>query len=296
MSFDMRLFTAFLALAFPFASVASSGIVVNPKAFVLHENSRKGALIRVQLYQPTSFDELAEELGIALDQLLEFNGAMASEVLREGHWISLPAELEPLLHFSLSLDVSSVLHVDPRRSALHSQAAVAIQQPYADQENENQRENNLLLSMRPGMAGLSWPAIDQPSQAASGMVFSTRWAWPAQGLLTSGYGWRHGRMHAGIDIANRVGTPILAAADGYVHFAGWHHGGYGYLVELTHSDGSRSLYAHNSTILVERNQYVRQGDILALMGCTGTCTGPHLHFEIHPDGRGATDPLLMLPS
>lgn len=278
MSFDVRFLTAFLALSLPLASVASSGIAVDSSVFLQREGSTTGKLIRVQLYQSRSFDQLAEELGIALDQLLHYNGAIASEALAQGDWVSLPAELEPLLPFSLSLDIGSVLHVDPTRSRLQPRL-----------------EDDVLLSMRPGTAGLSWPALGQPAERVADMVFANRWEWPAQGLVTSGYGWRHGRMHAGIDIANRIGTPILAAADGYVQFASWHGGGYGYMVELLHPDGSRSIYAHNSSLQVEKNQYVRQGEVLALMGCTGVCTGPHLHFEIHPDGHGAADPLVMLP-
>ena len=69
--------------------------------------------------------------------------------------------------------------------------------------------------------------------------------WPTQGVFTSGYGWRWGRMHRGIDIANSVGTPIVAAQDGRVTFSGWHDGGFGYLVEITHEDGSLTRYAHN---------------------------------------------------
>lgn len=287
MFFDVRFLTTFLALALPLASVASSGVAVDSSVFLQREGSTTGQLIRVQLYQSRSFDELAEELGLSLGQLLHFNSALASEELAKGDWISLPAELEPLLPFSLSLDIGSVMHVDPTRSRL---------QPHPEDRNSKYQEGDVLLSMKPGTAGLSWPALGQPVAKISDMVFANRWEWPAQGLVTSGYGWRHGRMHAGIDIANRIGTPVLAAADGHVQFASWHNGGYGYMVELLHADGSRSIYAHNSSLQVEKNQYVRQGDVLALMGCTGICTGPHLHFEIHPDGYGAVDPMIMLPS
>jgi murein DD-endopeptidase MepM/ murein hydrolase activator NlpD len=102
-------------------------------------------------------------------------------------------------------------------------------------------------------------------------------------------------MHRGIDMANNVGTPILAARTGRVVFSGWHDGGYGYLVTLQHPDGSRSLYAHNSRLMVSNGQEVRQGTVIALMGSTGRSTGPHLHFEIHPPQSGAVDPLSLLP-
>lgn len=118
--------------------------------------------------------------------------------------------------------------------------------------------------------------------------------YPAQGILTSSFGWRWGRMHRGIDIAGPTGTPIVAAAKGTVQFAGWNSGGYGYLVEIRHPDGSLTRYAHNSRLLVNRGDGVEQGQAIALMGSTGYSTGPHCHFEIHPSGRGAVNPLAYL--
>jgi murein DD-endopeptidase MepM/ murein hydrolase activator NlpD len=119
--------------------------------------------------------------------------------------------------------------------------------------------------------------------------------WPAKGVFTSGYGWRWGRMHKGIDIAAPVGTPIVAAAEGEVISAGWNSGGFGNLVKIRHSDGTITLYAHNSKIHVRRGQFVEQGQHIANMGSTGFSTGPHLHFEIHPQGQKAINPIALLP-
>ncbi|MDB9317896.1 peptidoglycan DD-metalloendopeptidase family protein [Nodularia spumigena] len=124
---------------------------------------------------------------------------------------------------------------------------------------------------------------------------STSYIWPAKGVLTSGYGRRWGRMHRGIDIANATGTPIFAVADGVVAKSGWNRGGYGILVEIRHEDGTMTRYAHNSRTLVRAGQQVTQGQQIANMGSTGFSTGPHTHFEIHPAGKGATDPIAFLP-
>lgn len=121
------------------------------------------------------------------------------------------------------------------------------------------------------------------------------YVWPAKGVFTSGYGWRWGRMHRGIDIAGPVGTPIVAAAGGVVDFAGWNSGGYGNLVDIRHPDGSLTRYAHNNRLLVRTGQQVEQGQQIAEMGSTGYSTGPHLHFEIHPAGQGAVNPMAFLP-
>ena len=120
------------------------------------------------------------------------------------------------------------------------------------------------------------------------------YAWPARGVLTSGYGWRWGRLHAGVDIAAPIGTPVVAAASGEVIEAGWNSGGYGNLIELQHLDGSVTLYAHNNRILVNVGQRVNQGEQIGEMGSTGYSTGPHVHFEIHPKGHSAVDPMAFL--
>jgi murein DD-endopeptidase MepM/ murein hydrolase activator NlpD len=120
--------------------------------------------------------------------------------------------------------------------------------------------------------------------------------WPTKGVLTSGYGWRWGRMHRGIDVAGPTGTPIVAAATGVIEYAQWNSGGYGYLVDIRHPDGSLTRYAHNSRIVVREGQRVQQGQLIAEMGSTGFSTGPHLHFEIHSAGQGAVNPMALMPS
>ena len=132
-----------------------------------------------------------------------------------------------------------------------------------------------------------------PSEEFLPKVFNG-YAWPAKGVLSSGYGWRWGRLHAGVDIAAPIGTPVMAAASGEVIEAGWNSGGYGNMIELQHSDGSVTLYAHNNRILVNVGQRVNQGEQIGEMGSTGYSTGPHLHFEIHPKGHSAVDPMAFL--
>jgi murein DD-endopeptidase MepM/ murein hydrolase activator NlpD len=119
--------------------------------------------------------------------------------------------------------------------------------------------------------------------------------WPAKGVLTSGFGQRWGKPHRGIDIAAPTGTPIYASADGVIDKASWNNGGYGNLVDIRHADGSITRYGHNSRILVSAGQQVRQGQEIALMGSTGFSTGPHSHFEIHPGGKAAVNPIAFLP-
>jgi murein DD-endopeptidase MepM/ murein hydrolase activator NlpD len=101
---------------------------------------------------------------------------------------------------------------------------------------------------------------------------------------------RISRPHKGIDIAARVGEPILAPARGRVIFAGNKGNGYGNMVEIDHGYGYVTRFAHASQLLVRRGQEVKRGDIIAEVGATGLTSGPHLHYEVEQNGR-QVDPL-----
>jgi len=117
--------------------------------------------------------------------------------------------------------------------------------------------------------------------------------WPTEGLVYSLFGMRWGRMHRGIDISGKTGTPVLAARDGSVTFAGV-KGGYGNIVILSHQEDYETRYAHLSSIKASVGDTVKTGDVIGLMGSTGRSTGPHLHFEIRKDDT-ARNPLFFLP-
>lgn len=105
----------------------------------------------------------------------------------------------------------------------------------------------------------------------------------AGGSITSGFGWRWGRLHKGVDIADSIGTPIMAADSGKVIYAGYSTSGYGKYIIVNHNNGMKTLYAHNSVLKVEVGDVVEKGQTIALMGNTGNSTGPHLHFEVLVD-------------
>lgn len=116
---------------------------------------------------------------------------------------------------------------------------------------------------------------------------------PTKGIFTSNFGYRWGVLHAGIDLANSIGTPILAVSDGVVIEAG-PAGGYGMLVKLRHADGTVTLYGHINTTLVSVGERVMAGDQIATMGNRGNSTGPHLHFEVLQGGTERIDPVPWL--
>ncbi|MCS5480569.1 M23 family metallopeptidase [Corynebacterium hylobatis] len=112
---------------------------------------------------------------------------------------------------------------------------------------------------------------------------------PAEGTFTSGFGMRWGSLHAGLDIANAVGTPILAAMGGTVIDSG-PASGFGQWIRIQHDDGSIAVYGHMETLDVSVGEQVTAGQKIAGMGNRGFSTGSHLHFELYPTGSGAVDP------
>jgi murein DD-endopeptidase MepM/ murein hydrolase activator NlpD len=117
--------------------------------------------------------------------------------------------------------------------------------------------------------------------------------WPVSGPITSPFGMRWGTLHPGIDIGVPTGTPIHAAGSGTVVWCGW-MSGYGNLVMIDHHNGLATLYGHESHVAVACGQNVTTGEVVGYSGCTGFCTGPHVHFEVRANGT-PVDPLGYLP-
>ena len=157
---------------------------------------------------------------------------------------------------------------------------------------EHLEEVTALAAQSAELAAAIRNAQANAGSSGTGAPSAAGFIWPVNGTVTSGFGWRWGRMHEGIDIAASTGTPIWAAAAGTVIHSGW-LGGYGNLVVVDHGNGLATAYAHASAIFVGVGQFVAQGETIALIGSTGNSSGPHLHFEVRVNGS-AVDPLLYL--
>lgn len=118
---------------------------------------------------------------------------------------------------------------------------------------------------------------------------------PTVGTFTSSYGPRWGTQHWGIDIANRIGTPIVSAHDGVVVESG-PASGFGLWVRVQHEDGTITIYGHIDRSLVREGQRVKAGEQIATMGNRGQSTGPHLHFEVWNAGGAKINPVTWLRS
>ncbi len=140
----------------------------------------------------------------------------------------------------------------------------------------------------------SWRALDQ-LEAGAASIPSARPIVTSVNF-TSGYGVRSdpfrgsAAMHAGIDLAGPLGTPVYATADGIVGRSEWNNGGYGNLIELNHGQGIQTRYGHLSQRLVQPGERIHRGQLIGLMGSTGRSTGSHLHYEVRIDGR-AVNPI-----
>ncbi|WP_082320567.1 peptidoglycan DD-metalloendopeptidase family protein [Ruminococcus flavefaciens] len=130
---------------------------------------------------------------------------------------------------------------------------------------------------------------DSPDTILTG---SGEFAWPVDGgWVSDGFGGE--RNHKGMDIAASTGTEIYAAADGEVVSAGWNTGGYGYFVQIGHTDEYQTVYGHMCEVLVQDGQYVSRGQLIGLVGNTGNSFGSHCHFEVRHLGI-CLDPALFL--
>ncbi len=127
---------------------------------------------------------------------------------------------------------------------------------------------------------------------------NTKYIWPVNGGELSEWGWWDGGYygHQGVDIVGHYGTDIYAGASGVVSYAGWHNGGFGYLVVIDHPDGYQTWYAHNSEIFVYEGQYVVQGQCIAALGESGRAYGAHCHFEVRDSYGNRLNPRYYLNS
>jgi murein DD-endopeptidase MepM/ murein hydrolase activator NlpD len=234
----------------------------------------------------SSFQSSAESASVASAKTNDL------PVAEDPYLARLRADLDQLREQYQTQTRNTQINLTPSASVAQPQTNLISTAPTSVNRYNQSLKIQIGATINPQLPPLSSPEEYLPSSPTQ----FEGYLWPAQGTLTSGYGWRWGRMHQGIDIAGPIGTPIMAAASGEVVSAGWNSGGYGNLVKLKHPDGSVTLYAHNNKILVSSGQQVEQGQLIAEMGSTGFSTGPHLHFEIRPNGETAVNPIAFLPT
>ncbi len=238
--------------------------------------------------------KIANDHDLSVDDLLDANPQLEGNLLQIGDELSLIVP-EPLVNV-VTVErtvVEENIPYDTRyiydSSMWRTQSRVAEEGQFGRKEvvYEVTRENGKKVSEEkisetvvkdPETEVIARGTANIPSKGTGSFI------WPVQGggRMTSGYGWRSGGFHAGIDIATSAGTSILAADSGVVVFEGW-DGAYGRSIVIYHGH-YYTRYAHNSVNLVSRGEAVSKGQVIARVGSTGRSTGPHLHFEIRTGG------------
>lgn len=130
---------------------------------------------------------------------------------------------------------------------------------------------------------------------SDGPIGTGSFIWPTASHWISGYDYNPAANHPAIDIGGAVGHAIYASDTGVVVYSGWNNSGYGLVIVVDHGNGWQTLYAHLSQVNVGCGDAVWQGNVIGLMGCTGNCTGPHLHFEMIHAQYGKVNPTHFLP-
>ena len=213
-------------------------------------------------------------------------------VAQETRVISARTQQQALLRAQL---VSSQGRLAGARSG-KAQALAATKQQIQDEVAESQALQAASAQLAAKIAQAEKEAQGAASSGTSNSsepAPSSGFIWPVSGPITSPFGMRWGTLHPGIDIGVPSGTPVHAAASGTVIWCGW-MSGYGNLVMIDHHDGLVTLYGHNTSVAVSCNENVSQGQVVSYSGCTGFCTGPHVHFEVRVHGA-PVDPLGYLP-
>ena len=267
---------------------------IRPFERLIVPGSVSGAYIKLK-----SGDDLlsiAANYGLELYDLMIANDAWQLNALQAGDYILLPG---------ISADATAK-RLEQRRTA---EARLRVQAQF-EQSRINKARARVALSAqavtRSAAAARANLRIAQRSQTTLVRRASANYAfpsygggyiWPMRGVITSGYGRRgfwigSSNFHTGVDIASGYGTPIYAAHSGYVTQAGY--GYFGLNVWISVGGGVENIYGHMSRAAVYAGSYVQRGQLIGYEGCSGICTGPHLHFEVRVGGRHV-NPLRYLP-
>jgi murein DD-endopeptidase MepM/ murein hydrolase activator NlpD len=228
------------------------------------------------LQQATTLQVLGEERTKAL---AEFEQVQAQQARADQAARTAVADRDKLAHAAAEAEAAANEHL---ASAQTTFDAVAAQKATLDAQLR-EAEIHLLTVQGAADAAAAWAAQEQAAAASNMLTSQAGAVAPTSGQVTSCYGPRWGTLHAGVDIAGPIGTPIHAPEGGVVLQAG-PASGFGLALAIQHGDGTITLYGHVNQMFVTAGQVVSTGQQIAEVGNRGQSTGPHLHFEVHTGG------------
>ena len=250
------------------------------------------------LYELLTFNEVMQDISIKDTEILD-NMKNAKEAL-ESDKLTLESQRSELQSKKADLDAQNS-QMRAKQNELNSSVAAAqmsaaeAQQAQKDaQAAIESDEMNYEAVKKQIQKMIAAAAASKPTLSFTGFICPLK----SYTRISSEYGWRKNpvsgvnKLHAGIDFAAPAGTPIYAAASGYVQVAGWSSGGYGNYVVIYHgkmTDGNAysTLYGHMRSVATSAGKYVNQGDLIGYVGSTGNSTGNHLHLEVWKGGSKA---------
>ena len=234
--------------------------------------------------------EIESRQALAAQQVNEVDAAIANqqrlEAILQERIAEFQAEVDVLASEEAALQAEItglIIEEEARQEAIREAARLQAERERVARELERQR-----IEQAAALARGETPAENTVSRADAGLdaappAGTGALSWPVNGTVTSGFGPRWGRQHNGIDIGANSGTTVASAGSGTVIAAGT-AGAFGQRVLIDHGGGLVTLYAHLSSINVSKGQSVGPGTAIGAVGCTGSCTGPHLHFETRVGG------------
>jgi murein DD-endopeptidase MepM/ murein hydrolase activator NlpD len=223
-----------------------------------------------------------ERLKVDMAKARRETGAIRAEVAEATRVIEAKAAEAAAARTALLARQSSLAAAKESKTTLLADVEGARHEAEEDLDSMLAASASLAAQIRASQAPAPTSGGGDSTPSASGFI------WPVNGTVTSGFGMRWGRMHEGIDIAAPTGTAIHAAAAGTIIYAGV-MSGYGNIVVIDHGGGIATAYGHMSAIWAGGGS-VSQGQSIGAVGCTGHCTGPHVHFEVRVNGS-PVDPM-----
>ncbi len=240
---------------------------------------------------------IAERYDVSLSQLVRINGLAAPYGVKLGERLRLPTATAPAASPAVSPSSQAATQAGAQTTAqivLNQAKSPPAAKPAppkpAPQEQPKPVPPATAQSANPPLP----PKALQPAPPAA-IAARPGFIWPSDGRILSGFGPKPGgRKNEGVNLAATRGAAVRAAADGVVAYAGDDLPSFGWLVILKHGGGWVTAYGHNEALLVQRGDTVRQGDVIARAGATGSVDRPQLHFQVR-QGRRPVDPQTVLP-
>lgn len=267
----------------PSTVLLSTSTGSDPALVTLVSEKPRADVVDYEVQSGDTVGSITEKFGVSIDTILWANDMGEKDRIKPGQTLKIPPVTgivhgvrkgETIYSISKKYEAEAQAIVDFPFNTFTNDETFALAVGQIIIVPDGIKPNVILVSPVTGIARLRTP--DAGAVSATG-----QFVWPAAGRISQRFVW----YHKALDISNKEGGPILAADSGTVLVAGWpDNRGYAIRVLINHGNGYQTLYAHMARVSIGVGQTVNRGDVIGQMGCTGRCSGTHLHFEVHQNG------------